>query len=206
MKDLLLTELSDGKWNIVSADGMCRKENSSTVNMKYAQIIYDQCNDKGINECHASTILANLTGISDRQARKYMRVVSKGSEQIQDEVANSNLSINIATAIINTAPNNAEKQDRIMDAISDLSYEAAKAVIQALRSGEYDEGNVEEVNFAKKKVTQRQAERQQDKREVANNIRQAEESLTYLLNMDSKPDKMKMANLIALCIQLFKAY
>lgn len=106
------------------------RETDNELNIRYTKLLISECSQGMIKEHNISSSLSKLTGISDRQARKYKSIVNLGTEAVIDSVSENRLTINEACAIATNVPE--EKQDGYVKIISQLSKPTAKSFVDRI--------------------------------------------------------------------------
>lgn len=187
----------------LAANRVHRKDDTS-LNIKYAQIIFDECVEGTMEERHAASALAHVTGMSTRQARTYMVVTKKGSDGLKDAVAQSKLPVNLA-ATITKATEDCDQQDRIADAVKGSPKRDTKAFAENIKKGEFNSTDPKELKKKADRIREEEARRRRSN-EIEAHIRLAEKSLEFLHALDPKADAKKMAHLVDLCGQICDLY
>lgn len=127
-----LTE-RDVKFLALSANRVQRRSFNS-INIQYAQMLYDEYADGLIREHYLSSAISNLTGISARQARKYLNVVANGSEEVIQSVSAEKIGIADADLIV-TATSDERQQERLVSLCRDSSYGTKREVLDKIQDG-----------------------------------------------------------------------
>lgn len=189
------------------AANKCHRKSDAALNLKYAEIIFEEVIDDKIPEREATGTLSKMTGISSRMARSYMNIAKKGSEEVRDAVASKDISVDLGVAI--AANYDEDQQNRILDVVKNAPKSGRKSgatdLVRRARNGELDSQDTTELA---KTVASTFDDREKQSRasDVEKHIRRAEESLRFLLSLDPKPDNRLMANLVALCKQTCEGY
>lgn len=181
------------------------REDDASLNVKYAQIVFDECVEGWVEEHHTAATLAEMSGLTKKQARKYMRLTKNGTKKLQEAVSQSRMSVDMASAIISAAPDDAAQQNRMADVLSDLPYGTQKAMIAGVKSGEFSSRDRRALDSrARVIIEQEMLRRKQD--EEAKEIRKAEEALTKLLSQQELPAPASAYRLVKLCARFAGCY
>lgn len=181
------------------------REDDVSLNIKYAQIIFDDCVDGKIEELHAPAALSKITGLTVKQSRKYMRITREGTDVVQKAVSDGKLPINLAQEIVKAAPDDEAQQNRMVEALEDRNHGTQNAYIKAVKNGEFSSRSEKalrshadyiEAEAARKKVCSIETKQ----------IRKAEEALTYLLDLEERPAPASMYKLAGLCREVCDYY
>ena len=123
----------DAKLLAISANKIHRP-NDHLLNLKYAEILLEESIDGFIEERHLPAVHSNLTGVSQRQARKYIRIVENGSESLLNALKDRNIGISEADAIINTWGSNLKEQDYCIEICKNIPQGYKKDIIREIKS------------------------------------------------------------------------
>lgn len=174
----------------------CNKEHRksfNSINIQYAQMLYGEYADGLIREHYLSGAISNLTGISSRQARKYLNVVANGSEELIRSVSDDMVGIADANLIV-TATADEEKQNRLAELCQSSSYGTKREILKKIQDGTIFE----------------ELDKEQDDDEIILNVMQqkmikkAESSLRCILGSDIPKKDLK--KLKKLCKDVCKKY
>lgn len=109
-----------------------KRNNDMTLKVRYTQFIYQEYADGVIDRHTVTDTVRKVLNVSPRQARKYINIVENGSENVQNELANGNISINEANAIVN---NNVEedRQDAWLHQVKNLGYGQHNEMLERIK-------------------------------------------------------------------------
>lgn len=181
------------------------REDDASLNVKYAQIIFDECVDGLIEERYASKALAEITGMTPRQSRKYMKVTKEGTSKVLSAVAGSILPIDLATEIVKAAPDDDKQQDRMAEVLSSRPYGTKKALVNGVKRGEFSSHDTRALKAHADYLVSEEMQRRHSNEE-ARQIKRGEDSLSYLLSEKELPSPASMHRLAGLCKQVVDIY
>lgn len=123
----------DAKLLAISANKVHRP-NDHLLNLKYAEILLEESIDGFIEERHLPAVHSNLTGVSQRQARKYIRIVENGSELLMNALKDRDIGISEADAIINAWGDNIEEQNYCVEICKKIPQGYKKEILHEIKS------------------------------------------------------------------------
>lgn len=103
------------------------RPNDNELNIRYAQMFVSECGQGKIKEHNISSSLSKLTGITDRQARKYKNIANHGTQGVINAVSNNKLTVNEAHTVAVCVPE--EKQDDYVKLIEKLDPKTSRAFV-----------------------------------------------------------------------------
>lgn len=181
------------------------REDDASLNVKYVQIIFDECVDELIEERYASKALSEMTGMTPRQSRKYMKVTREGSNKVLSAVAGSTLPIDLATEIVKAALDDDKQQDRMAEVLSNRPYGTKKALVNGVKRGEFSSYDTRALKAHADYLVSEEMQRRHANEEVRQ-IKRGEDSLSYLLSEKELPSPSSMHRLAGLCKQVVYIY
>lgn len=180
------TSFEDAKL-LAYASNRIKRTNDSVLNLRYTEMVYDLAVRQKIKEQHMSSMIARMTGLSTRMARKYITVVDQGGQKLKEWIREGSLGICEAYDIC-TYVAGRNNQYRCAKILMDAPRGAKEVLLQRLRKG-YSISNSEEI-IASYQDTQ--------------NVRQAAEQIRYLI--DKSLDEAAVATLLDACKEFCSMY
>ena len=122
----------DAKLLAISANKVHRP-NDHLLNIKYAEILLEESVDGLIEERHLPAVHSDLTGVSQRQARKYIRIVENGSESLMSALKDGEIGICEADTIINTWGSDIKEQDYCVEVCKNTPQGYKKDILNEIK-------------------------------------------------------------------------
>ena len=114
------------------AANMVHRNNDNSLCVQYTQMLYEECIQGILPKCTIVPKLAELTGITERQSRKYVNIYENGSQNVIRNVSASKLPVNTADAIAKVCPNE-EAQNDVAEMYMNAPQGEKKEILDGLK-------------------------------------------------------------------------
>lgn len=158
------------------------RNSDNSLNLQYAQMVFEDCLKGKLKAHEMSYKLAEILGISQRQALNYLRIIQDGEDEIIEAVKNSEVPIKVAVQIVKSN----QDQKALKDVYLESTLDQKKVVVDKIKKGENPD-TIRKANFEEEKKAFK----------ISETVKQTERGLSNLIEEELSDEEVE--RLVKLC-------